>query len=249
MILIKNVTIITQNPERQIIEKGALLINQDKIEFVGENKKLPKKYFSKIGQAIDGGGKVALPGLINAHTHLAMSLLRGYADDLPLEEWWMNNVYPVESKFGKEEVYWGSLLAMAEMIKSGTTCFADFYYYEDEVAKAAQKAGMRGVLGCGILDVPTFYFENHKTKGDGQMYKNDSYMIKYRVFSSKRDFKEKLKIHSDNLYILCGGKIRDAKNKAVLGVGDVQTGEMLGNLSGLSSEGIVVLLETTGKLR
>ncbi|MFH1611766.1 MAG: amidohydrolase [bacterium] len=159
MILIKNSTIITQDKDRLIIPKGVVLIDKDKIKFVGD--KLPREYFNKIRKEIDGRGKVVMPGLINTHGHLAMTLLRGYADDLSLEKWWMDYVYPVESKFGREEVYWGSLLAMAEMIKSGTTCFADFYYYEDEVGKAAKKIGMRGNLGCGILDVPTFYFKDN----------------------------------------------------------------------------------------
>lgn len=160
MILIKNIIIITQNKKREIIEDGALVINKDLIKDLGERKKIEKKYSRKAKQVIDGKGMVALPGLINIHGHLAMSLLRGYADDMNLEEWWMNHVYPVESRFGRKEVYWGSLLSMIEMIKSGTTFFVDFYYYEDEVAKAAQEIGMRGILGCAILDVPTFYYQS-----------------------------------------------------------------------------------------
>lgn len=89
-----------------------------------------------------------------------MTLLRGYADDMSLEEWWVDNIYPIESKFGKKEVYLGSLLAMMEMIKSGTTCFTDFYYHHHEVARAAQEIGMRGFLGCAILDFPTFYYKD-----------------------------------------------------------------------------------------
>lgn len=161
MILIKNITIITQDKNRQIIKDGAIVIEKDKIKEIGKSRDLEKKY-RKAGKVIDGKGKVALPGLINAHGHLAMTLLRGYADDLALEDWWMNFVYPVESRFGREEVYWGSLLAMAEMIKSGTTCFSDFYYYQSEVAKAARQIGMRGVLGCAFLDVPTFEYKNNE---------------------------------------------------------------------------------------
>jgi 5-methylthioadenosine/S-adenosylhomocysteine deaminase len=159
MILIKNITIITQNSKRQVIENGGLVIEKNIIRAIGQSKDIEKEYRQKAKKMINGQGKVALPGLINSHGHLAMTLLRGYADDMSLEEWWMDNIYPIESKFGPKEVYWGSLLAMLEMIKSGTTCFADFYYYEDEVARAAQKIGMRGVLGCAILDFPTFYFK------------------------------------------------------------------------------------------
>jgi 5-methylthioadenosine/S-adenosylhomocysteine deaminase len=160
MILIKNISIVTQNKNRQIIKDGAIAIEKDRLKEIGQSRELEKKY-KKAGKVIEGRGKVALPGLINAHGHLAMSLLRGYADDLALEDWWLNYVYPAESKFGKKEVYWGSLLAMAEMLKSGTTCFADFYYYQEEVAKAAKQIGMRGVLGCAFLDVPTFEYKDN----------------------------------------------------------------------------------------
>ncbi len=159
MILIKNITVITQNKKREIIKNGALVIKDDIINAIGKSNEIERKYLKKAKKIIDGKGLVVMPGLINTHGHLAMSLLRGYADDMNLEEWWMKHVYPIESKFGRKEVYWGSLLATIEMIKSGTTCFADFYYYEDETAKAAQEIGMRGILGCAILDVPTFYYK------------------------------------------------------------------------------------------
>ncbi|MEA2113063.1 MAG: amidohydrolase [Patescibacteria group bacterium] len=159
MILIKNIDIVTQNKKRQIIKNGAIVIDGDTIKKIGPNKEIEKEYAKQAQKIINGRGQVALPGLINTHTHLAMSLLRGYADDLLLEDWWQNYIYPIESKFSREEVYWGSLLAMLEMIKSGTTCFADFYYYENEVGRAAQEIGMRGILGCAILDFPTFYFK------------------------------------------------------------------------------------------
>ena len=157
MILIKNITVITQNPQREIIEKGGLVSEKDKIKAIGQSRNIEKEYKRQAKKRIDGQDKVVLPGLINTHSHLAMTLLRGYADDLLLEEWWFKYVYPAELKFGRQEVYWGSLLAILEMIKSGTTCFTDFYYYEDEVDKAAHEIGIRGVLGCAILDLPTFY--------------------------------------------------------------------------------------------
>ncbi|MBL7155309.1 MAG: amidohydrolase [Candidatus Portnoybacteria bacterium] len=163
MILIKNITLITQNLQRQIIKRGGLVIEKDKIKDIGLSGRLERKYSRLAKKIIDGRGKVALPGLINTHGHLAMTLLRGYTDDISLEDWWFKYVYPVESRFTAKHVYWGSLLAMLEMIKSGTTCFTDFYYYQDQVAKAAQEIGMRGVLGCAILDVPTFRFKNSTT--------------------------------------------------------------------------------------
>jgi len=115
-----------------------------------------------------------------------------------------------------------------------------------------QKCGYEGITEMetnNLKDYGYFYFENDKSKINSQEYVNDIFMIKHRIFMNKSDFKVNFKIHPDKLYILCGGKICDAKNKAVLGIGDVQTGETLENLSGLSSRGVVVLLETTGKLR
>ena len=159
MILIKNTIFITQNFKRQIIKNGGLVIEKGLIKDIGLSEKIEKKYKKASKKIINGKGKVVLPGLINTHGHLAMTLLRGYADDMGLEEWWVKHVYPIESKFGKKEVYWGSLLAMIEMIKSGTTCFSDFYYYSDEVGRATEEIGMRGSLGCAILDVPTFYYK------------------------------------------------------------------------------------------
>lgn len=160
MILIKNTTIITQNRKRQIMKNAGLVIEKDIIKDIGLSKEIERQYSKKTKKIIDGQGKVIMPGMINTHTHLAMSLLRGYADDMNLEEWWLKHVYPIESKFGRKEVYWGSLLSMLEMIKSGTTCFADFYYYEDEVGAIAKEIGMRGILGCAVLDMPTFYFKD-----------------------------------------------------------------------------------------
>ena len=159
MILIKNTILITQDSKRQIIKNGGLVIEKGLIKDIGLSEKIEKKYKKACKKIINGKGKVVLPGLINTHGHLAMTLLRGYADDMGLEEWWVKHVYPIESKFGKKEVYWGSLLAMIEMIKSGTTCFSDFYYYSDEVGRATEEIGMRGSLGCAILDVPTFYYK------------------------------------------------------------------------------------------
>ena len=160
MILIKNTTIVTQDKERKIIKDGALVIEKDKIQAIGKTKSIEKEYDQLARKVIDGKGKVVLPGLINSHGHLSMTLLRGYADDLSLDEWWPKHIYPMESKFGEDHVYWGSMLAMVEMIKSGTTCFTDFYYYEDKVAKAASEVGIRGMLGLAVLDVPTFQFKN-----------------------------------------------------------------------------------------
>ncbi len=160
MILIKNAILITQDRKRRLIERGALVIEGDLIKAVGTTKTVEKEFGQKAKKIFDAKECLVMPGLINTHTHLAMSLLRGYADDMDLQKWWFNKIHPAESRFSRKEVLWGSLLSMVEMIESGTTCFVDFYYFEDEVAKAAKKMGLRGILGSGVLDMPTFAFKN-----------------------------------------------------------------------------------------
>jgi len=112
MILIKNTILITQDSKRQIIKNGGLVIEKGLIKDIGLSEKIEKKYKKASKKIINGKGKVVLPGLINTHGHLAMTLLRGYADDMGLEEWWVKHVYPIESKFGKKSL-WG-LVAMIE---------------------------------------------------------------------------------------------------------------------------------------
>ncbi len=102
-------------------------------------------------KVIDGQGKFAFPGMVNAHTHVPMSLLRGLADDLPLSAWLRDHIWPAEKKLSKEDIYWGSLLGLAEMIKSGTTAIADMYFYTNSVAKAVGNAHMRALLSYGII--------------------------------------------------------------------------------------------------
>lgn len=100
---------------------------------------------------LSGAGKLVLPGFVNAHTHLAMVLMRGYADDMPLQRWLEEAIWPTERKLTAEDVYWGSLLGIAEMIRSGTTCFADMYFHMDAVARAVEASGMRALLEYGLV--------------------------------------------------------------------------------------------------
>ncbi|MDD5589975.1 MAG: amidohydrolase [Candidatus Portnoybacteria bacterium] len=161
MILIKNGTILTQDKNRRVIKDGAVLFEGETIKAIGQTKKVESLIKGKkLEKIIEAKGKVVMPGLVNAHTHLAMTLLRGLADDLPLEEWWFKKIFSAESKFTRRHVFLGSLLGGLEMIKSGTTCFVDFYYFEDEVASAVKELGLRANLGVGILDLETFAFKN-----------------------------------------------------------------------------------------
>lgn len=145
-ILIKDGYVITMDPQRHIFERGSVAIEGDKIVAVGKGVK------TKAETVIDAQGKAILPGLINAHTHLSMTLLRGVADDMELMPW-LEKIWPIEQNLTADDCYAGALLGCLEMIKSGTTCFADQYFYMEDVARAVEEAGLRGVLSRGIIEV------------------------------------------------------------------------------------------------
>jgi len=153
-ILLLNGTVITMNKNMEILRQGGVAIKDGEIVAVGLVADLAKEH--DAGEILDCSGRVIIPGLINAHTHVPMSLLRGLADDLRLDVWLYGYMLPVERKFINEEsCYYGTLLSCAEMIRSGITCFADMYYFEDEVARAAQEAGMRAVCAETVMKLPT----------------------------------------------------------------------------------------------
>jgi 5-methylthioadenosine/S-adenosylhomocysteine deaminase len=146
-------TVVTMNAERRIIEDGAVAINGDTIVAAGSRANIEAKYTA--AQTINAGGKLALPGFINGHTHVPMTLLRGLRDDVRLDEWLRKYIFAAEAKNVTEEfVRWGTRLAAAEQIRGGVTTFADMYYFEDAIAEETKAAGMRGVLGETILDFP-----------------------------------------------------------------------------------------------
>ncbi|MGD2150094.1 MAG: amidohydrolase family protein, partial [Desulfobacterales bacterium] len=150
-IIIKNGTILTLDSNNSILENGFLCIRGDSIFKIEPGN--PTSI--KAQKNIDAQGGLILPGLVNGHTHAAMSLFRGLADDLPLMEWLNNYIFPAESKMDAEFVYTGTLLAIAEMIMSGTTTFCDMYLFENEVAKAARKTGIRCLVGEVLYDFPS----------------------------------------------------------------------------------------------
>jgi 5-methylthioadenosine/S-adenosylhomocysteine deaminase len=141
-ILIKDATIISNE-----IKKSSLLIQNDKIVEISD-----KLSVNDADEVINASGKVLIPGLVNTHTHLSMTLMRGLADDMPLDTWLNNYIWPVEAELNPEYCYAGALVACAEMIRSGTTCFNDMYFYMDHVAKAADEAGLRGIISHGMID-------------------------------------------------------------------------------------------------
>jgi 5-methylthioadenosine/S-adenosylhomocysteine deaminase len=127
---------------------GEIAVAGKRIVHVGPVGTAPKDFMPD--RIIEAAGKVALPGLINAHTHAAMTLFRSYADDLPLMEWLEKRIWPLEAKLTPEDVYWGTQLSILEMLKAGITTFADMYFFMDRVAQAVQESGMRASLSRGI---------------------------------------------------------------------------------------------------
>lgn len=151
-ILIKNTSIIDRE-----VRKGSVLIENDKIvEITSGNTP------DNADEVINGEGKCLIPGLVNTHTHLSMSLMRGLADDLPLDTWLNDHIWPMEANLEEEHCYVGALLSALEMIKSGTTTCNDMYFYMDEVARALDESGMRGVISHGIIDL----FDDEKRKAE-----------------------------------------------------------------------------------
>lgn len=151
-ILIKNAHIITMDSGAAgEIENGYLLIENNLISKIGDNSNGAADSIT-ADTVIDADGAILMPGLSNTHTHLGMTLLRGYADDMALADWLQNKIWPAEANLTAEDVYYGSLLGCLEMIRSGTTAFCDMYFFMDETAKAVEIAGIRGCLSYGMIE-------------------------------------------------------------------------------------------------
>ena len=145
--------VITENPRHRVIENGAVAVSGDRILAVGTKAEIDARYQPK--QRLDRPDAIIAPGLINTHTHAAMSLFRGIADDRKLQDWLEKYIFPAEAKnVSPEFVRWGTRLGCLEMLLGGTTTFTDMYYFEDVVAEVAKEAGMRGVLGETIIGFP-----------------------------------------------------------------------------------------------
>ncbi|MGQ9564950.1 MAG: amidohydrolase [Candidatus Bathyarchaeales archaeon] len=134
---------------RNVIDEGLVAIKNDVIVYVGKASKSPKFSAEKI---IEGKGKAIMPGLVNCHVHVSMTLFRGLAEDQSFLRWLEEIIWPLEVKLKPEDVYVGALLGCLEMLKTGTTCFADMYFNEDMVAKAVQELGLRAMLAPGIIE-------------------------------------------------------------------------------------------------
>ncbi|MGD8239281.1 MAG: amidohydrolase [Armatimonadota bacterium] len=144
-IAIKNATVLTFDADETIIEVGDIGIEGSEIVYVGESGGA-----GRAEMTIDGGGCVALPGFVNAHTHLAMTLMRGFADDMRVQEWLEQMIWPTEERLQEGDVYWGAMLGIVEMIRSGTTCFNDMYWAFDETLRAVIESRIRA-CPSGVL--------------------------------------------------------------------------------------------------
>jgi 5-methylthioadenosine/S-adenosylhomocysteine deaminase len=153
-VVLTNAIVITMNANSDLFADGAVAIQGDRIIAVGSGRDIAAEY--QAAEIVDCEGRAVIPGLINAHTHVPMTLLRGLADDLRLDVWLMGYMMPVEREFvSPDYCRLGTLLACAEMIRSGVTTFADMYYYEEHVARAAAEAGMRAVCSQTVLKTPS----------------------------------------------------------------------------------------------
>ncbi|WP_245589076.1 amidohydrolase family protein [Desulfatirhabdium butyrativorans] len=148
-LLIQHATVVTMDAALTIIEDGSIGVQGSRIAYLGSSA---SEVNSPAAKTIDARGCIVMPGLINAHTHAAMTLFRGLADDLPLMDWLNHYIFPVEAKMDAEFVHIGTMLACAEMILSGTTTFCDMYLFEQEAAMAAATAGIRTLVGEVLYD-------------------------------------------------------------------------------------------------
>jgi 5-methylthioadenosine/S-adenosylhomocysteine deaminase len=173
--------VVTMDPQRRVIENGAVAIAGDHIVEIAAKADIDRRY--RAAQRLDRPDAILAPGLINTHTHAAMSLFRGVADDMNLQDWLQKYIFPAEAKnVDREFVRWGTRLALLEMALSGTTTYTDMYYFEDTVAEVTKQAGMRGMLGQTVIGFPAPDFKTPQaslaaTEKLFQAYANDPLII------------------------------------------------------------------------
>ncbi len=198
-IWIKGITAIPVTQPGLILDNTNIYITDDKILHIGEAL---SDFVAEL--VIDGAGKLAIPGLINMHTHLGMSLLRNYTDDLDLMTWLTEAIWPFEARLNREDIYYGSLLSMIESIRAGVTCFNDMYFEMDRVGDAALEIGMRGALSSGFIEderveerlegIETLHREYHGKGGLLQVFvaPHAPYTVGPNALVRLRDLAEKL---------------------------------------------------------
>ncbi|MCL2057328.1 MAG: amidohydrolase [Oscillospiraceae bacterium] len=191
---LKNAKFLLTEPDVAVAE-GDIYICGDEIAAVG---KAPENFAAE--KIINCAGKLVIPGLVNCHTHAAMSIMRNYADDLMFHEWLFGKIFPAEDKLEADDIYWATLLSCMEMIRSGTTCFMDMYYFLRQFSRAVDEAGMRVVVTRGLMgkkrgdsDVSSrldeFFAEREAMKGNSRF---SFRLAPHAVYTCGRDFLEYL---------------------------------------------------------
>ncbi|MFC0561878.1 amidohydrolase family protein [Halalkalibacter alkalisediminis] len=195
--IMTNGTIMTMDAENRLIKKGAIAFEDGQITFVGETP----SDLSSYDEIIDVDGDYVLPGLVNTHGHASMSLLRGYADDLPLQQWLEEKMWPIEATYTKDHAKWGTNLSIIEMLRTGTTTFVDMYDNMDEVAMAVDAAGIRarlcrGMIGFGSeelrqskLEEASSFARNWNNQANGRI---TTMMSPHSPYTCAPDFIEKI---------------------------------------------------------
>lgn len=240
-ITIQDCLILPIDGKSRIIEDGSIAIENGKITYVGKEARSPS---FKGEHIIDGHGKIAMPGLINCHTHLPMTLFRGVAEDQPLDKWLTETIWSLEANLHPDDIYYGALLGCLEMIKSGTTCFADMYFHEEKVAEAVRKAGLRAVLAQGIIEA------GNKERGERMFKENIDFAKKYCGYANGR-VKTQLgphAVYSCSRELLA--KVREAASTLSLGIHIhlAESKEMAKEIKEKSGFAEVELLENLGFL-
>ena len=165
-LLVLNGTVVTMDKDRSVIQDAGIAIAGGRIVAVGPSSDILRMYTAP--ERVNAAEKIIIPGLINGHTHIPMTLFRGLADDLDLQDWLTKYIFPAEAKNVSEQfVRVGTRLGLAEMIRGGTTTYCDMYYFEDAIAEETAKAGVRGVLGETLIDFPV---ADNKTNAEAMAY-------------------------------------------------------------------------------
>lgn len=211
-ILIEGIDILTGDPKTEYIGNAHIGIKDDKIEFIAAASEMPVDF--KADRVISGRNRIAMPGLVNAHTHCAMTIMRNAADDLPLHKWLFEKIFPIEDRLTDEDVYWGTRLGAAEMIKSGTVAIADMYLHMDAAAKGILDTGLKVNLSVSPLE---FHSE------DGELKVRDLFDDCRRYFhewNGREDGRIKvyIEVHSTYLFDLASLK-RSSELAGDLGTG------------------------------
>jgi len=172
--------VVTVNQNNDVLTHHSIAVDKGKIIDILPTSVASDRYLAKTHQ--QHNNKVLMPGMINCHTHAAMSLFKGFADDLPLMDWLQNHIWPAESKWVDEDfVHDGTELAIAEMLRSGTTCFMDMYFFPDIIAKVVNLSGMRAAVGMIVLDFPTIWAQNVEEYIEKGLHIRDEYREHSRI--------------------------------------------------------------------